>query len=435
MGRGGWKPAAADILDEKMLSLLLVLAGCAAPQSSAPSLEALMRDLEAKTLVRRTAAAAAWNEHAIPYLGGDADRLPLLLAAAPEIQGPILISLRKSLTRDDISSLAPALIQLLGRVMNAAGAEELFGMVPLLPPNAQPAAVSAALSCGAEALAAQGLALTNGPPGPLRQAAVQSLLLHGPAADAVRLGGLLSANDGDRAALAETLRALAGRSLPENFRLPAELLAVPDVSFQRELAQFLSAHPQDDAESFLIAGALDPARPKQERVIYLEAFEAGAKRFRWKNGEKACEDYIKDAPRTEATEEVAWTLYRLGSKSGKRFLLQELELEARDNPDSWRDQLALARRQVEVAEHGEAFKGFKSVFETLSGTSFERALTATDFVWAARAAAGSRHQKEAGQWLESSGLNSVELGAFKTMPEFVPYLDKQPFKRLFGLTD
>ena len=56
-------------------------------------------------------------------------------------------------------------------------------------------------------------------------------------------------------------------------------------------------------------------------------------------------------------------------------------------------------------------------------------------MWAARAAAGSRHQKEAGQWLESSGLNSVELGAFKAMPEFVPYLDKQPFKRLFGLLD
>lgn len=394
-----------------------------------------MRDLEQKTLARRGAAVAAWTENAIPFLSGDANRLPALLAAAPEIQGPILISLRKSLTRDDIASIAPAIIQLLGRVMNSAGAEELFGMLDELPPNAQPLAVSAALSCGAATLGEHGLALTNGPAGALRQAAVQSLLLHGPEADWVRLGSLLSADEGSRDSLVETLRILAGRSLPDNFRVPFSLFSVTDLGFQRELATFLAAHPQDDAESFLIAGALDPARPRQERVVYLEAFESGAKRFRWKNGEKACEEYIKDAPRTEATEEVAWTLFRLGSKSGKRYLLQELETEARDNPDSWRDQLALARRQVEVAEHNEAFKGFKSVFEALSGTAFERALTATDFVWAARAAAGSRHQKEAGQWLESSGLNSVELGAFKAMPEFVPYLDKQPFKRLFGLLD
>lgn len=418
-----------------MLALLLTFTACAAPQSGASSLEALLRDLEQKTLARRTSAAAVWSENAIPYLSGDTGRLPALLAAAPEIQGPILTSLQKSLAREDIATLAPPLVDLLGRVMNAAGAEELFGMISELPPNAQPLAVGAALSRAPEALRAEGIALTREPPGPLQQAAVFSLLLHGPESDLARLGGLLSANAGDRAALTETLRSLATRSLPEDFRLPAEILAIPDVSFQRDLAGFLTSHPQDDASDLLIRCALDPARPRQERVIYLAAFEEGAKRFRWKDGEKACEEYIKDAPRTEATEEVAWTLFRLGSKTGKRYLLQELELEARENPDSWRDQLALARRQVEVDEHNEAFKGFKSVFETLSGTAFERALTASDFIWAARAAAGSRHQKEAGQWLESSGLNSVELGEYKALPEFAPYLDKQPFKRLFGLLD
>ncbi len=418
-----------------MLALLLTFTACAAPQSGASSLEALLRDLEQRTLTRRTSAAAVWSENAIPYLSGDTGRLPALLAAAPEIQGPILTSLQKSLTREDIATLAPPLVDLLGRVMNAAGAEELFGLIPELPPNAQPLAVGAALSRAPEALRAQGLALTREPPGPLQQAAVFSLLLHGPESDLARLAGLLSANAGDRAALTETIRSLTTRSLPEDFRLPAEILAIPDVSFQRDLAGFLTSHPQDDAADLLIRCALDPARPRQERVIYLAAFEAGAKRFRWKDGEKACEEYIKDAPRTEATEEVAWTLFRLGSKTGKRYLLQELELEARENPDSWRDQLALARRQVEVDEHNEAFKGFKSVFETLSGTAFERALTASDFIWAARAAAGSRHQKEAGQWLESSGLNSVELGEYKALPEFAPYLDKQPFKRLFGLLD
>jgi hypothetical protein len=418
-----------------MLTLLLLLPSCAAPQGDGTSLEALMRDLEQKTLVRRTSAAAVWSENAIPFLSGDANRLPALLAAAPEIQGPILTSLRKSLTRDDIADLAPKLIQILGKVMNPAGAEELFDLLPELPPNAQPVAVSAALARGPAVLYEAGLALTQSPDAALRQAAVQSLLLHGPKEDCARLAALLSATEGDRVQLNETLRALSLRELPDNFRLPASLMELKDNSFQRDLAQFFTFHPQDDAELFLIGGALDPARPKQERVVFLTAFEAGAKLFRWKEGEKTCEEFLKDVTRTETSEEIAWTLLRLGSKNAKRYLLQEIEQLARDNPNAWQTQLALARRQVEVGEHNDAFKGFKDVFETLAGTSFERALTAADFVWAARAAAGSRHQKEAGQWLESSGLNSVELGEYKALPEFVPYLDKQPFKRLFGLLD
>lgn len=418
-----------------MLTLLLLLPSCVAPQGAGTSLEALMRDLEQKTLARRTSAAAVWSENAIPFLSGDANRLPALLAAAPEIQGPILTSLRKSLTREDIGTLAPTLVVLLGSVMNPAGAEELFGMIPELPPHAQPLAVSAALTRGPSVLYEQGLALTQSPDGAMRQAAVQSLLLHGPKEDCARLGALLSATEGDRAKLTDTLRALSLRDLPDNFRLPAALMEIKDSGLQRDLALFFTFHPQDDAENFLVGGALDPARPKQERVLFLTAFEAGSKLYRWKEGEKACEEYLKDVSRSEASEEIAWTLYRLGSKSAKRYLLQELEGMARDNPDAWRTQLALARRQVEVGDHNDAFKGFKDVFETLSGTSFERALTAADFVWAARAAAGSRHQKEAGQWLESSGLNSVELGEYKTLPEFVPYLDKQPFKRLFGVLD
>jgi hypothetical protein len=129
---------------------------------------------------------------------------------------------------------------------------------------------------------------------------------------------------------------------------------------------------------------------------------------------------------------VAWTLFRLGSRDGKRYLLEEVERQARDNPDSWRSQLALARRQVDVGDHADSYRGFRDVLTTLAGSAFERSLTEQDWVWAARAAAGSRHQKEAGQWLEDSGLNSVELAKYRDLPEFAPLLDKQPFKRLFG---
>ncbi len=419
-----------------MIALALALPSAfAAAQGAGTSLEALLRDLENRTLARRTAAAAAWAEHAAAYLVGDADRLNALLAAAPEVQEPALQFLHRNLTKDSLPQIAPAVLLFLGRVMNSAGAEELMDLLPSLPASSQPLAVRAVLARGGETLWPTGLALAAGPPGPLRQAAVQTLLLHGPREEGVRLAGLLSASESDLGSLSETLRALTVMPLAVAFRLPADVLGVREPGFQRDVATFLTVHPQDDAQDFLTMASLDPARPRQERIVYLAAFEAGAKAFRWKEGERAFEDYLKEVPRTESSEEVAWTLHRLGSRNGKRYLLEAVERDARDNPDSWRDQLALARRQVEVGEHSEAFRGFRSIFEALSGTAFERALSGEDFVWAARAAAGSRHLKEAGQWLEASGLNAVELVEYKNLPEFAPLLDKQPFKRLFGTPD
>ncbi|MDA1260605.1 MAG: hypothetical protein O3A20_08270 [Planctomycetota bacterium] len=114
-------------------------------------------------------------------------------------------------------------------------------------------------------------------------------------------------------------------------------------------------------------------------------------------------------------------------------MLDEVEREARENPQSYRSQLALARRQVDVGDHSDAFKNYKKTFDSLEGTAFERSISSDDFVWAARAAAGSRRSKESGQWLEDSGLNPVELAKYKDQPEFSTFLDKQPFKRLFGL--
>jgi hypothetical protein len=419
-----------------MIALALALPSAfAAAQGAGTSLEALLRDLENRTLARRTAAAVAWSEHAAAYLAGDAERLTALLAAAPEVQEPALLFLRRNLTKESLPQIAPAVLLFLGRAMNSAGAEELMELLPLLPASSQPLAVRAVFARGGEPLWPAGLALADGPPGPLRQAAVQTLLLHGPREEGVRLATLLSASESDLGSLSETLRALTAMPLAEAFRLPPAVLNVREPGFQREIATFLTVHPQDDAQDFLTLASLDPARTREERVVYLAAFEAGALAFRWKDGERAFEDYLEEVPRTESSEEVAWTLHRLSSRNGKRYLLEELEREARDNPDSWRDQRALARRQVDVGDHSDAFRGYRSIFEMLTGTNYERALSGEDYVWAARAAAGARHPKEAGQWLEASGLNAVELMQYKDLPEFAPLLDKQPFKRLFGTPD
>ncbi len=418
-----------------MLILALSLPALASAQAPGASLESWLRDLEQKTQARRASAAAAWSEHAQAWLAGDSSQLDALLAAAPEIQEPALNFLRKNLTKDALPAVAPPILLLLGKAANRAGAQELLALMPELPESAQPLAVRSALTRGGEALWPQGLALAAGPAGPLRQAAVQSLLLHGPAAAQGQLGPLLSAAEGDLGSLAETLRELTPRDVAADFRLHPSLYEVRDRGFLRDLALFLTAHPQEAAQACLLASALDPARPREERVVFLNAFESGARAFRWKESERQMENYLDQVPRTESTEEVAWTLFRLGSRDGKRYLLEQVERDARDNPDSWRNQLALARRQVDVGDHADAFRGFRTILETLAGTAFERSLAASDWIWAARAAAGSRHQKEAGVWLESSGLNSAELAKYRQEPEFAPYLDKQPFKRLFGSAD
>jgi len=417
-----------------MLGLTLVLALSAAPpQNGGSSLETWLADLERRTAVRRAHAAEVWSAEGPAWLAGEAHRLPTLLEAAPELQGPVLSTLEKALAEGKAAASYPALLQLLGKLMNPAGAERVFAMIGELPEDVRPAAARAAIARGGPALWPAARLLTAGPPSPLRQAAVQALLLLVPDEETVALAAALAPEEGELAGLGDMLIALTARSLPAQFALPTSILDTAPTGLQRDLARFLLAHPSEGAQTFLVERALDPARPRQERGLFLAAFEAGAKLFRFRDGERAMEQYLVTAPRSESSEDVAWTLMRLGSRTAKGFLLDEVEREARENPQSYRAQLALARRQVDVGDHSDAFKNYKKTFDSLEGTAFERSISSDDFVWAARAAAGSRRSKESGQWLEDSGLNPVELAKYKDQPEFSTFLDKQPFKRLFGL--
>lgn len=416
-----------------MLGLTLMLALAAPPQNGGSSLETWLAELETRTAARRARAAEVWSAEGPAWLAGEAHRLAALLDAAPEIQGPVLTTLEKALADGKASQSYPALLGLLGKVMNPAGAERLHALMGTLPAAVQPAAARAVIGRGGPGLWNAGRSLASGAPGPLRQAAAQTLLLVVPEEETLAWAAVLDPADGEAAGLGETLAALKNRSLPAAFALPPAVYATPDAGLQRDLARFLLVHPAEGAQSFLVERSLDPARPREERALFLAGFEVGAKRFRYRDGERTMEQFLENAPRSEASEDVAWTLLRLGSRNAKGFLLEDVEREARENPESYRAQLALARRQVDVGDHSDAFKNYKKTFEALEGTAFERSISSDDFVWAARSAAGTRRSKEAGQWLEESGLNPVELAAFKDQPEFATFLDKQPFKRLFGL--
>lgn len=413
-------------------SLMLVFAAWS-PQDGAGSVEAWLAELERRSAARRAHAAEVWSAEGPAWLAGDGNRLPRLLEAGPELQGPVLSTLERAVAEGKAADSYPALLQLLGEVMNPAGAERVFALLDRLPENCRPAAARAAIDRGGPSLWPQARALANGAPGALRQAAIQSLVTQVPEEETIALAASLTLEEGELTGLGETLIALGTRALPPAFALPTALYATQSSGLQRDLARFLLAHPLEDAQDFLVEHAIDPARSRQERAPFLAAFEAGAKRFRFRDGERAMEEYLEAAPRSEASEDVAWTLHRLGSRAAKSFLLAEVEREVRENPESFRGQLALARRQVDVGEHSDAFKNFKKTFDSLEGTAFARSISSDDYVWAARAAAGSRRSKEAGQWLEQSGLNPVELAMYRDQPEFSAFLDKQPFKRLFGL--
>ncbi|MDA1260470.1 MAG: hypothetical protein O3A20_07580, partial [Planctomycetota bacterium] len=110
-----------------MLGLTLVLALSAAPpQNGGSSLETWLADLERRTAVRRAHAAEVWSAEGPAWLAGEAHRLPTLLEAAPELQGPVLSTLEKALSEGKAAASYPALLQLLGKLMNPAGAERVF---------------------------------------------------------------------------------------------------------------------------------------------------------------------------------------------------------------------------------------------------------------------------------------------------------------------
>ena len=55
-----------------------------------------------------------------------------------------------------------------------------------------------------------------------------------------------------------------------------------------------------------------------------------------------------------------------------------------------------------------------------------------DWLFAARAAAGSRKEREAAEWLARTRMSPSELRPYRNLPEFADLLDQDPFDRLFG---
>jgi hypothetical protein len=419
---------------------ILALSPAAAPQGPADSFERLVQTLEKETLERRTAAVAAWESQGKAYLAQPSmGTMSPLMPFAPHIQEPILEDLIANLnSKTGNPALSRDLLQLLSRVMNSGGAARLLPLVPQLPPDQRAMALRFAIELGGRRTRSSATRFLEANNADVRQSALESLLLH---ADASTVPALLSNVELDHLELESfgaVLEILAERELPAGILLPPGVYTQSDSAFLDGVVTFMTHYPQPDTDTFLVDRALLPRSEGlsiESRQLALTSYERGVDAFRWRSGIRAMTRFLKDERPGQATYAVAWTLHRLGEKIGRKHLLEGPTDRAKQNPDDWRAQMALGRMQVDVSEFTLAYRTIKGTFEDIEGTPASRRLTPEDYLYAARAAAGSRHSKESGRWLTATRYSPIQLAPYRDLPEFAPYLKKAPFNHLFPVAD
>lgn len=426
------------MLSAAALLLTSLLLPC--PQGQQGGFEGLTSTLEQRTAQRRAAAQSAWDQFGAAYLKQPSrGTMDPLLAHAPEIQEPILAAIRQNLAAEaPAADVLPNLLQLLARCINAGGSAELMELLPTLPVSDQGSALRLVIAQGSGRILSGSRSYLDHADPHLRQAALESLLLHLPANETPALLPRIRYEDLDLESFGAFLDALADRDLPASFQLPTSSFDLNHPGFLEGLVHFLTAHPQENAEDFLLDRTLDRGQEGLSttlRTAALHGFEATALAFRLRGGPRQLTRALKDMARSPFSLEVAWTLHRLGEKAGKDYLLEGPEQAAKRNPDDWRAQFALGQMQVDVGEFLPAYRIYRKTLETIEDTPVARRIEKMDYLYAARAAAGAKKSKESGQWLIASRLPAAELLKYRDLPEFEPYLKKEPFHRLFQVAD
>jgi hypothetical protein len=425
-----------------LLVSVFLLASCpaAAPQGPVGSFERLVQTLEKETLERRTAATAAWKSQGKAYLAQPSmGTMSPLMPFAPYIQEPILEDLVANLNSAATNpALSRDLLQLLSRVMNSGGAAQLLPLIPQLPPDQRAMALRFAIELGGHRTRRSATSYLKAPNADVRQSALESLLLHASANTVPALLAGAQIEDLELESFGAVLEILAERELPAGTLLPPAVYTQQDSAFLDGVITFMASYPQPDTDHFLVERALLPRSAGlsiQSRELALASYEKGVQAFRWRSGIRAMTRFLKEERPGEATYAVAWTLHRLGEKSGRKHLLEGPTERAKQNPDDWRAQMVLGRMQVDVGEFTSAYRTIKSTFEDIEGTPASRRLTPEDYLYAARAAAGARHSKESGRWLTATRYTPTQLAPYRDLPEFAPYLKKAPFNHLFPVAD
>ncbi|MCH2101598.1 MAG: HEAT repeat domain-containing protein [Planctomycetes bacterium] len=396
-------------------------------------LDQLTKNLRERTEARRAAASLAWKEQQASYLAGpNKERRENLAAFAPEIQGPILTTLRTDLAGEPIDpGRIDALVSLLDATVNSAGADRLAAELNRLPGAARLRAIDVlGQKGGPRSVRALEASLSNRDES-LRDAALMALLRIGSAAQCrgwlERVDPIDQLSESQRL---EILDLLTRRDLPAEFRLPTDWYELRETREYEALFAFLDKHPDETVEDFVIDYTFDRNRPMKLRLAGLAVAKHGAESFKWRDAKRRMGVLLRAKNGDPMANATAWTLHLLDDKAGARYLLNDPEEAVKRNKNDWRAHLELGEMQVRLSEFRDAFRSFENSIR-LADISRGR-LSSEDWLYAARAAAGARKEREAGEWLARTRMSPSELAPYRNLPEFSDLLDQEPFNRLFG---
>jgi hypothetical protein len=402
------------------------------PQQATGGLDALAATLRERTAERRLAANQAWEKMQLAYYQApDGKNLTALTGFAPEIQDPVLLSLGQELgAKSPRSQRISAQVALLAATMNASGADRLAQKLDQLPEAVRLNALSAiAQRGGTRSRLALEKRLANSSQAE-RNAALIGLVRYGPVQFSHRWLASVEPNSLQSEARIRTIEALSERPLKVDFSLPSNWFALEDAREQLALMAFLQAHPDRQAEAFVLPLVLDSNRKPELRKAGLVVLERGSIDLKWREPKRKLGAILRDKEGDPLAEDAAWVLHRLGEKAGTRYLLAGPTDEVKRNKSSWRAYLDLGQMEVRLGEFRGAYKNYSTAMKVAEARRGR--LENLDWLYASRAAAGARKAKDAGDWLARTRMSPRELAPYKNLPEFAPYLDKQPFKRLFG---
>lgn len=395
-------------------------------------LDRLTETLRKRTEARRSAAELAWNDGKAAYLAGpNEERREALAAFAPEIQGPVLSSLRAELAAERVDAAqVDALVSLLGVTANTAGADRLAQHLNQLPPAARLRAIGFLGRKGGLRSVRALEASLNARDAELRDASLLALLKVGKPEDCKAwLTQVDVARIGTDKRI-EVLRELQERPLPAEFSLPTTWYELREPRETEALFAYLQEHPDEAVEDFVVEFILDRNRPLKLRLQGLAVAEQGARDLKWRDAKRKLGALVRAKDGDPMAEEAAWTLHRLDDKAGARYLLDAPEEQVKRNKSDWRAYLALGEMQVRLSEFRDGFRTYEDAIR-LADVSRGR-LQASDWLYASRAAAGARKEREAGEWLARTRMSPSELAPYRELPEYADLLDKEPFDRLFG---
>jgi len=417
-----------------LLASLTLLPGLLAPpcQDGAQTLAEIRSDLLARTKVRREAAQRTWEEVGMPWARSTEEKIPgPLISLAPEIQEPALKSLRILLENPakNRSTLQKLLI-LFGETVNSAGADHISRLYTDIPEDLRHATFRLCVQRGAHESIQATEAYLHAKNPETAEAALQALLHSGPPQKITfwlqQVRPSILKGQFSRSALIW----IASRDLPDGFRLPdAFYLFLHPFDIAPHLQILLQA-PREDKEDWVIERFMDLSLVFDQRVSALAVAEHGVSTLKWRQAERKMSALLRSKDSDLLAEKTAWTLHRLGAKEGKKWILSAPKENAKENPRDWRVLLSLARTEVDVGEFKDAYRTFKDTID-LANEKRGR-LQSKDWVWAARAAVGSKKPREGGAWLAKARMSPSELSPYQDLPEFKKYLEEQPFKRLFG---